>query len=380
MQLLYVQVRPTPPVSHCPSCKLPDACQVLLKGVAGGFVKEDKVDLFQTALSAFKMLKHGCYHQLRTLTYGETGHAGANGRKGNCLQLLLVGPQSEFLVDSTSASLVVRGPLSAILAACITYRAFRLPPLVMTASPMGMGPILLHSSWIEGPPFRLIAPATPPPSIRSLFAAFTMASTSISVRSPCSIIIFSFTAPPAFLVKIVLQDKLRRDHISPLRQLLSGESAFLHGPVGPYRAQALVHQVHSQRETSPEFLGEGERFLRGLPKGVTHSLGETHDYLIYSPFLDNPGKRLHVVRNVPALKGRQSLSRNTQGIAYRQAQSLFTVIYPKDSHMLPDHCCKHNPRSDGNGDIVVAYRQRLNESGYKGGSYGHYDGKINRGT
>src|SRR3989338_6729001 len=96
MQLRYVQVRPTPPVSHCPSCKLPDACQVLLKGVAGGFVKEDKVDLFQTALSAFKMLKHGCYHQLRTLTYGETGHAGANGRKGNCLQLLLVGPQERI--------------------------------------------------------------------------------------------------------------------------------------------------------------------------------------------------------------------------------------------------------------------------------------------
>src|SRR5580704_5091365 len=35
-----------------------------------------------------------------------------------------------------------------------------------------------------------MAPATPPPSSKSLFAAFTMASVSISVRSPCWIMIF----------------------------------------------------------------------------------------------------------------------------------------------------------------------------------------------
>src|ERR1700683_2046093 len=50
---------------------------------------------------------------------------------------------------------------------------------------MGIEPISLHSRWIVSPPFRRIAPATPPPNCRSLLAAFTMASVSISVRSPC---------------------------------------------------------------------------------------------------------------------------------------------------------------------------------------------------
>src|SRR5580658_4678387 len=36
-----------------------------------------------------------------------------------------------------------------------------------------------------------MAPATPPPSWRSLFAALTMASVSMSVRSPCWMTIFS---------------------------------------------------------------------------------------------------------------------------------------------------------------------------------------------
>src|SRR5689334_10729010 len=36
-----------------------------------------------------------------------------------------------------------------------------------------------------------MAPATPPPKIKSLFAALTMASVSISVRSPCSMTTFS---------------------------------------------------------------------------------------------------------------------------------------------------------------------------------------------
>src|SRR4029077_172593 len=42
-----------------------------------------------------------------------------------------------------------------------------------------------HSRWISSPPLRRMAPATPPPRMRSLLAALTMASTSISVRSPC---------------------------------------------------------------------------------------------------------------------------------------------------------------------------------------------------
>src|ERR1700739_2680187 len=48
-----------------------------------------------------------------------------------------------------------------------------------------MLPISLHSSWIDSPPLRRIAPATPARRMRSLFAALTMASTSMSVMSPC---------------------------------------------------------------------------------------------------------------------------------------------------------------------------------------------------
>src|SRR5713101_8998180 len=48
----------------------------------------------------------------------------------------------------------------------------------------------LHSSWILGPPLMRIAPATPPPNIRSLFAALTIASPRASVRSPCRSVTF----------------------------------------------------------------------------------------------------------------------------------------------------------------------------------------------
>src|SRR5713101_4589754 len=48
-----------------------------------------------------------------------------------------------------------------------------------------------HSRWISSPPLRRMAPATPPPRIRSLFAALTMASVSISVKSPCWMTILS---------------------------------------------------------------------------------------------------------------------------------------------------------------------------------------------
>src|SRR5205823_7779389 len=50
--------------------------------------------------------------------------------------------------------------------------------------PPATGPCAVHSSWIDGPPRRRIAPATPPPRTRSLLAALTMASTSCSTRSP----------------------------------------------------------------------------------------------------------------------------------------------------------------------------------------------------
>lgn len=71
--------------------------------------------------------------------------------------------------------------------AWIMRLALRLPPPVIATSPVGTSPrfevISSHSSWILGPPFRLIAPATPPPSFRWLFAALTIQSTERSVIS-----------------------------------------------------------------------------------------------------------------------------------------------------------------------------------------------------
>src|ERR1700745_34904 len=44
---------------------------------------------------------------------------------------------------------------------------------------------------MPSPALRRITPARPPPSLRSLLAALTMASTSLSVTSPCCNTIFS---------------------------------------------------------------------------------------------------------------------------------------------------------------------------------------------
>src|SRR5215813_2996428 len=55
----------------------------------------------------------------------------------------------------------------------------------MAASPRETGPSRSHSCWIVGPPLRRIAPATPAPSCKRVLAAFTTASTSASVMSPC---------------------------------------------------------------------------------------------------------------------------------------------------------------------------------------------------
>ncbi|KKM07377.1 hypothetical protein LCGC14_1734580, partial [marine sediment metagenome] len=64
------------------------------------------------------------------------------------------------------------------------FLAFNDPPVVITAPPTKVPPILLHSSCIEGPPFFLIAPATPPPKISWALAALTITSVSNSVISP----------------------------------------------------------------------------------------------------------------------------------------------------------------------------------------------------
>src|SRR3990170_2953494 len=65
----------------------------------------------------------------------------------------------------------------------MTCRALSLPPVVITAVPTAANPILSLSSWMMRPPLRTIAPATPPPCWSRSLAAFTIASTSRSVRS-----------------------------------------------------------------------------------------------------------------------------------------------------------------------------------------------------
>jgi len=67
----------------------------------------------------------------------------------------------------------------------ITYVALRFPPVVMTAWPVGQPPIFLHSCRMAGPPARCMAPSTPPPPARRVFAALTIASVDSLVISPC---------------------------------------------------------------------------------------------------------------------------------------------------------------------------------------------------
>src|SRR3990170_1163501 len=87
----------------------------------------------------------------------------------------------------------------------MTYRAFKLPPVVITALPVGQPPIFRHSSIICGPPARWMAPSTPPPPLRPEFAAFTMASVSCFVMSPWTnskmeLLIFICIIHPSLLI------------------------------------------------------------------------------------------------------------------------------------------------------------------------------------
>src|SRR5262245_8690068 len=66
----------------------------------------------------------------------------------------------------------------------ITCCAARLPAPVTTASPSSIGPLATASRSISAPPAPLIAPATPAPIQRWLFAAFAIASTSSSAMLP----------------------------------------------------------------------------------------------------------------------------------------------------------------------------------------------------
>src|SRR5215218_6615493 len=66
----------------------------------------------------------------------------------------------------------------------MTHLAGRRPAVVATASPTSMGPCCTASRSISSPPARLIAPATPAPIHKWLFAAFAIASTLSEVMSP----------------------------------------------------------------------------------------------------------------------------------------------------------------------------------------------------
>src|SRR5512142_1838211 len=59
----------------------------------------------------------------------------------------------------------------------MTYFAGSLYPLVILASPVSPPPSVRPSSRSSGPAARWIAPSTPPPPRRDVFAALTIAST-----------------------------------------------------------------------------------------------------------------------------------------------------------------------------------------------------------
>src|SRR4029453_1938595 len=69
-------------------------------------------------------------------------------------------------------------------AAWITARAVRRPAPVLTHSPGSTGPWAIASASISRPPRALIAPATPAPIQKWLFAALTMASVASAAMSP----------------------------------------------------------------------------------------------------------------------------------------------------------------------------------------------------
>src|SRR5215211_1788808 len=86
--------------------------------------------------------------------------------------------------DASSSSSPCVPPRQTGPTAWMTHRDGSRPPVVAFASPVAHPPRRLHSSRIAGPPARWIAPSTPPPPSSDSFAAFTIASTRCSVRSP----------------------------------------------------------------------------------------------------------------------------------------------------------------------------------------------------
>src|SRR5579864_1210078 len=78
---------------------------------------------------------------------------------------------------------------------------------------------------MASPPFRRTAPATPPPRIKSLFAALTMASVSISVRSPCWITILSASG---FIARAFFPATFCREYSYTLRHFVYNRNFFAH--------------------------------------------------------------------------------------------------------------------------------------------------------
>ena len=114
-------------------------------------------------------------------------------------QSFLCASSSELMYaerSSRSASPLLQLPYMGP-AACITNFAASAKPGVMAAPPVRMGASLLQASCSFLAPAALkMAPQTPPPMIRAVLAAFTIASVSILVMS-CRTIVNGISLPPA---------------------------------------------------------------------------------------------------------------------------------------------------------------------------------------
>ena len=87
-------------------------------------------------------------------------------------------------------------------------------PVLSLASPVSHPFSILHSSFSEGPAALCMAPSIPPPPIKVLLAALTMASISSLVMSPCHSDIL-------LLTEYCLGDAMRCKKIHLLLQLSS---------------------------------------------------------------------------------------------------------------------------------------------------------------
>src|ERR1700730_2719916 len=136
-------------------------------------------------------------------------------------------------------------------------RAFSFPAEVMAAPPTGTAPISLHSRCTESPALRRITPARPPPSLRSLLAALTMASTSISVRSPCcktilsSMLIAKMISAAGDDGRAGALQRVRTDAIAGLQQAKRGAA----GCLLRFRRRGQLRQYFASGEVVAVLIG-----------------------------------------------------------------------------------------------------------------------------